>query len=184
MPGRSAAPQGTQTRRRVTGAATLLLGAGWLALAVPVTVAALARLPGEAVLRDLRAGQAVATAELHVLADSRRAAARWRVDPRDRAELALAALLLAERADAAGGDAARGRQLRAAERELSLALGAAPADPYAWSRLALVRWRLDRPARSVRAALAAAQRTGPRVRRLQPLHRALDARIAKDTGDG
>jgi hypothetical protein len=163
-----------QARRsvRLAGGLTALMGAACLALAVPVAGAALSRLPGDSVLADLRAGAVVGSAELDRLSESRRRAADWRRDPRDAADLALARMLHAERAGTDG----RAR-LRQAERALMSALGAAPADPYAWTRLALVRWRLDRSAGSVRAALDAARRTGPHSARLAPLRRALTARL-------
>jgi hypothetical protein len=165
-------------RNRLAGAIAVLLGAGLLALALPVAGAALTRLPGDAVLADLRAGEVRGSGDLTRLAESRRRAADWRRDPRDAAERAFAQLLLAERAGVQG----RAR-LRAAERALTAALRAAPADPYAWTRLALVRWRLDRPAASVRAALEAARRTGPNSVRLSPLRRALTARL-QEGADG
>jgi hypothetical protein len=137
---------------------TALVGAGCLAAALPIAGAALSRLPGDAVLADLRAGAEPGSAELHRLADSRRRAADWRSDPRDAAARALAQIVLAERAGARGRDRA-------------------PADPYAWTRLALVRWRLDRSSGSVAAALDAARRTGPHSARLDPVQRALTARL-------
>lgn len=154
----------------------LLVGAGLVALALPIAAAALTRLPGDGVLRALRTDDPVTPADLERLADSRQAAWRWRTDPRDRAEFALARLLQAERA-APTHDGADGDKLRAAEAALTIALGTAPGDPYGWTRLALVRWRLGRPAPRVEAALAAARTTGPRVRRLRPLRRALAARL-------
>jgi hypothetical protein len=157
---------------RAAGWITALLGAGCLALALPIAGAALSRVPGDAVLADLRAGAAPGSADLHRLAESRLRAADWRSDPRDAAARALAQLVLAERAGSR--DPAR---LRVSERALTAALAAAPADPYAWTRLALVRWRLDRPSGSVAAALDAARRTGPHSARLGPLQRALTARL-------
>jgi hypothetical protein len=177
MPGRDRPPRlRGQGRARLVGAAGLLLGAGLLALALPVAGAALSRVPGDAVLRELRAGTAVDTPALRRFADSRRAALTWRDDPRDRAELALAALLLAERADAGRAP------LLAAERALTAALRAAPADPYAWTRLALVRWRLDRPVDRVRAALDAARATGANNARLRDVQAALAARLDARVG--
>ena len=157
---------------RAAGWITALMGAGCLALALPIAGAALSRLPGDAVLADLRAGEAGGSADLRRLADSRLLAARWRSDPRDAAARALAQIVLAERAGT--NDPAR---LRAAESNLTAALAAAPADPYGWTRLALVRWRLDRSAGSVAAALDAARRTGPQSARLGALRRALMARL-------
>ena len=96
MPGRSPDPPRPPDRSaRLAGAASLALGLGLLALALPVAGAALSRLPGDRVVHDLRAGTGVTAADLGRLADSRRAAAGWRADPRDAAELALAQLLLA-----------------------------------------------------------------------------------------
>jgi len=178
MPGRSPDPPRPPDRSaRLAGAASLALGLGLLALALPVAGAALSRLPGDRVVHDLRAGTGVTAADLGRLADSRRAAAGWRADPRDAAELALAQLLLAERA---GPDRPTGAaRLRAAERALTAGLASAPADPYAWTRLALVRWHLGRPAATVRAALAAARTAGPAARRLLPVQRALAARLTR-----
>jgi hypothetical protein len=166
----------------VAGAAAVLLGVALLALAGPVAGAALSRLPGDAVLQDLRAGTARPPADLQRLLDSRATAGRWRDDPRDLTERALAQVLMAELLFAKARDAGPAR-LRAAERDLTAALGAAPADPFAWTRLALVRWRLGRPDRSIRAALDAARTTGPQSRRLQPVQRALAARLTAARDD-
>jgi len=57
----------------------------------------------------------------------------------------------------------------AAERSFGSALARAPADPVAWTRLALVRHRLGRAPDAVAAALGLALRTGPRVAHLAPL---------------
>ncbi len=151
---------------------TALMGAGCLALALPIAGAALSRLPGDAVLADLRAGEAPGSADLYRLAKSRLRAADWRSDPRDAAAHALVQIVLAERAGSR--DPAR---LRVAERALIAVLADAPADPYAWTRLALVRWRLGRSLGSTEAALDAARRTGPHSARLNPLQRALTARL-------
>jgi predicted Zn-dependent protease len=157
---------------------TALLGAGCLAAALPIAGAALSRLPGDAVLADLRAGAEPGSADLHRLAESRRRAADWRSDPRDAAARALAQIVLAERAGARGRD-----RLCAAERALNAVLADAPADPYAWTRLALVRWRLGRSSGAVTAALDAARRTGPHSARLYPVQRALTARL-RERPDG
>ncbi|WP_156092491.1 hypothetical protein [Rhodovibrio salinarum] len=163
--------RGARGRARRTGLAALLLGVGLLALAVPITGAALSRLPGDAVLRDLRADKAVGVRALNRLIDSRQMAGRWREDPRDLGDLVLAYLLLAERP---AGDPAH---LLAAEQTVTAALRAAPADPYGWTRLALVRWQLGRPAESIRAALNAACTTGPNSTRLKAIQQALRAKF-------
>lgn len=164
---------------RPAGAAAMLVGMALMILALPGLGAALSRIPGDPVLQDLRAGTPVAPAALWRLHDSRTAALRWRADARALAERALVDALRADTPAFGPGTGATGAaRLRAAERDLTAALGAAPADPYTWTRLALIRWRLGRPAASVQAALDAARITGPHNRRLRPLQHALAARLS------
>jgi hypothetical protein len=158
---------------RLGALALALAGAGLLGLAVPVLGAAVVRLPGDPVIHALRDGAAVDRPDLHRLADSRRAARAWRLDARDLTDLAMAEAWLAEARTVRGGAPPRVRLL-AAEQALAQAIRLRPADPYAWTRLAVVRHALDRPMAEVAAALEGARRTGPNTRRLE----ALRARLA------
>jgi len=64
-------PARPRSSDRAAGAAMLLVGAGLVALALPIAAAALTRLPGDGVLRALRTDDPVTPADLERLADSR-----------------------------------------------------------------------------------------------------------------
>jgi hypothetical protein len=161
-------------RRRLLGAGATALAAGLLiAEAGRLTAAAVLRLPGDGVLHQVQARAPVPPADLRRLIASRSAARAWQARPGDAKVLALAQLLL-------DGPAAAGP----AARRLGDALAAAPADPYAWARLALVRLHLEAPAQA-RAARAMAARTGPRAPGLARAYAGLDrALAAARTGAG
>jgi hypothetical protein len=155
--------------RRTLAAGLTALGAVLLVVeAGRVTAAAVSRLSGDAVLHRVQTrAHAVSPAGLRRLIDSRNAARAWQARPEDARVVALAQLLLDGPAAAAP-----------AARRLGAALAAAPADPYAWTRLALVRLHLGAPVQA-RAARAMAARTGPRAPGLANAYAGLDRALAR-----
>ncbi len=114
--------------------ATFALGAVLIALSVPRSLSAFALLPGGPILSAIQQGNEVTGAELDTLAKAQESAATWSASGRVRTDLALAWLM---RAEAAGFKTARGKALlRDAHRALQEGLSLAPANPYAWLRLA------------------------------------------------
>ncbi|WP_147274811.1 hypothetical protein [Ferruginivarius sediminum] len=163
----------TRDRRRLRGAAAILIGAALLALALPIAVASLAWLPARPAVEEIRRGSPPSTVRLRHSIATERMALRWREDGHGRFRLALAHLALAGRAGVAGAN----RHLQAAERELVRGLSLAPANAQAWTRLALVRYRLSRPAPTIVEALDLSIRTGPTERGLAPARAELILRL-------
>lgn len=138
-----------------------LLGAGLLALAVPRAVAALVSLPGGPVLARVQAMEPVGPEALDILVGAEDAALAWVDSGRRRTDRALALLL-------------RARQEEAADNEFlvdSLAglrsgLAHAPANSFAWTRLAYAETMLNGPSPSAAAALRMALITAPHEPRL------------------
>jgi hypothetical protein len=151
----------------------MLIGAALLALALPIAAASLAWLPARPTVAEIRQGSLPSTVRLRHSIASERMALRWREDGHGRFRLALAHLALAGRTGVAGAN----RHLRAAEREFVRGLSLAPAHAQAWTRLALVRYRLSRPAPTVVEALDLSIRTGPTERGLAPARAELILRL-------
>lgn len=140
----------------LAGALSVAVGLAVLAAAVPLAGSGLAEVPGNSVLRQLHGGNPGPTA-LRGLIRSREASLAWRETGRAAKELGLAYMMLAESAP----EAERARQYALAERALLRGLASAPVDPYAWTRLALVRMALSRPPEEVARALGPALASGP-----------------------
>lgn len=140
-------------------AASLALGGVILILALPRIAAEVVALPGNRVEAAIDHGTIPMDADLAILVDSRRRALRWLDSERFAAELALGQLLLT-RHDIGGG--ARNRSRRdEAEHSLRAALALAPADPYAWTRLAAMSLVEGEPASQVVKMVEMALRTAP-----------------------
>ncbi len=156
-PGSPSARRGSAERRGIlAGALSIAAGLALAAAAVPLAGSGLAEVPGNSVLRRLHDGNPGATA-LRQLIRSREASLAWRQTGRAAKELGLARMMLAESAP----ETERAGQYALAERALLRGLALAPADPYAWTRLALVRMALARPAQEVARALVPALASGP-----------------------
>ena len=115
-------------------ALAIAVGAGLLDLALPRTVAALLRLPGNPALTRVQERKPVDDTGLETLIASRKSALSWAQSGPDAAALGLGQLLLAR-----GPNGARGYdQALVAEAIATLRGGLAlgPADPHAWARLA------------------------------------------------
>lgn len=122
------------SRGRPVAAVLLLVAAGLLFLAVPRTVGALVCARCDLTLRKLQEQETVAPADLEALAGSLAGGRWWAGDGRLRTDLGLAYLLLAE--DRSIGAAASAEYLEKAVVALKDGLSRAPANPYAWARLA------------------------------------------------
>ena len=121
-------------RRRLVAAPAALVALVLLALAVPRMVGVLLSARSEPVLRKLQDQKPVQIDELRMLADAQRSGQLWLADGRLRTDLGLAYLLLAEKLPR--GDTNAGAYLQQAIEALKAGLARAPANPYAWARLA------------------------------------------------
>ncbi len=137
-----------------------LLAALLLGLAIPRFIAALAQVPGSAALRAVQDRRPVTVGELEHLVKSREAAASWTGSGQIRSDLALARLLLLEENERSG--LATGGQLQAAVSDLTGSLTRAPANTYAWARLAMARQMTGGMDGKAARALAMSFLTGPR----------------------
>ena len=135
--------------------AALLLG-----LSIPRFFAALTEVPGNVTLRAVRDKGSVTRQDLQRLVKSREAAAAWIGSGQLRGDLALARLMLWEGRASGGPKAAA--QLDIAISDLRDSLTHAPANPYAWARLALARELSGRSDAEASRALAMSFLTGPR----------------------
>jgi hypothetical protein len=111
------------------GLAAFLLAAG-----APRLLAALAVLPGDPALAEIEDGRPVDTAALDLVIEGRQEARRYVADPRLNTDIALAELLRIE--DPTVGDRERRALIDRAVDQLRLGLAAAPANSFAWARLA------------------------------------------------
>jgi hypothetical protein len=103
-----------------------------LAVAVPRTVGIILSARSEPVLRKLQNQQPVYIDELKTLANAQESGQFWLNDGRHRTDLGLAYLLLAEKLPRGDMNASAYLQREA----LKAGLARAPANPYAWARLA------------------------------------------------
>ena len=135
-----------------------------LALAVPRSVAAVLALPGDPWLRLVQRGEPIGDRGHRILRKTRVAAASWSADPRLRTDRALADL-----AEALAEDGPRARRealIADADRALVEGLSGAPANPFAWARLAQARGLGGASGEALRPLFGMSLATGPAVRRL------------------
>ena len=158
------------------GLAAFLLAAG-----VPRLLAALAMLPGDPALAEIEEGQPVDAAALDLVIEGRQEARRYVADPRLNTDIALAELLRIDQQ--AVGDRERRAVIDGAVDQLRLGLAAAPANSFAWARLAhalalqgdsdqaaLAAWRLSIATAPAEPKLVAwrAKFADDRVKQLDP----------------
>ena len=105
-----------------------------LSLGAPRLVAAFASFPASPILAKLKLRQPVDDDELETLAHAQRRGITWVESGRRWTDLGLAQVLMAERYRA--DDPMRANMLDEAIRSLRTGLGMAPANPWAWTRLA------------------------------------------------
>lgn len=108
-----------------------------IALALPRTIGVLVSADGEPVLRKLQEQQPVSVEELSALVDAQQSGTFWLSDGRVYTDLGLGSLLLSE--NLPRDDPAAGAALQRAIAALEEGVARAPANPYAWSRLAYAR---------------------------------------------
>lgn len=124
----------TDWQRRLVAAPIALTAFLLLIVAVPRTIGVILSARSEPVLRKLQDQQPVRVDELRTLADAQETGRFWLADGRLRTDLGLAYLLLAEKLPR--GDANASAYLQQAIQMLKEGLARAPANPYAWARLA------------------------------------------------
>ena len=157
------------------------LAAFLLATGIPRLLAALAMLPGNPALAEIEEGKPVDATALALLIDGRQEARRYVADPRLNTDVALAELLQIDQQ--ALGDREPRVLLDRAIDQLRLGLAAAPANSFAWARLAhalalqggrdeaaLAAWRLSIATAPAEPKLAAwrAKFADDRVKQLAP----------------
>ena len=121
-------------RRRLVAAPMALVAAILLVTAVPRTLGVVLTARSEPVLRKLQDQQPVYMDELKTLANALESGQFWLNDGRIRTDLGLAYLLIAEKMQRTDSNASV--YLQRAIDELKAGLTRAPANPYAWARLA------------------------------------------------
>lgn len=149
---------GVAARAAVIGV-SLSLGALLLVLAAPRLYAEFLLLPGNPMLDAIEHNETITTGDLQRLRLSRERALAWTESGRARLELAAADILLAQRE--IGGGARYHALMEEALQALGDSLARAPADPYAWTRLAYARLAQGETAERIVPVLAMAIETAP-----------------------
>ncbi|MFO1157084.1 MAG: hypothetical protein U1E43_10075 [Rhodospirillales bacterium] len=153
-----------ETRRRLIAAPVALCAVILIGLGLPRTIGVLVSASGEPVLRKLQDQQPVDVQQLRTLIDAQESAAFWLSDGRVLTDLGLGALLLSESLPKDDPEAAR--SLQQAIVALEEGVARAPANPYAWSRLAYARAMAEGWSPRAVAALRLALITAPYEPRL------------------
>jgi len=132
-------------------AVTLFVGTVMIVFGVARTIAAFSMLPGTPVLKNIQSFNTVQADGLELLIESRKRGLRWIDSGRAWTDLGLAQLLLAS---AEGVDGERRRSLVGdAIESLNAGLALAPANPFAWTRLAYAESLKNGPSPRVVSAL-------------------------------
>ncbi len=150
---------GALMKTRLIGLIFAVVSLALLALGIPRTLSALVMAPSAPVLRKLQNLQAVETAELETVVAAQKRGLAWSSRGRTLTDLGLAQLLIAERL--AEDDPERRRQIEKAVASLNSGLALAPANPYAWTRLAYAAFQLDGWTEPALSALRLAFVTAP-----------------------
>ena len=145
------------TRHLATAGLVFLAGAVLLVGEVPRTIAALVMLPGGPVLREIQNLRPVGRDDLEILIASQRRGLRFGETGRKWTDLGLAQLLLAREQGVRGG--IKIEMVSQAIASLKTGLALAPANPFAWTRLAHVQSLMTGPSPSVASALRMAMLT-------------------------
>lgn len=151
-------------KNRLVAGVTSLVAIALLVLAVPRTISAFVTIPSGPVMIKLQLLQPVVSEELDTLIGSQRRALNWDSRGRTRTDLGLAHLLMA---DQRPRDDFRWREnMDEAIESLREGLALAPANPYAWTRLAYAETQLNGWSPASIAALRLAFITAPYEPRL------------------
>ena len=146
-------------KTRLIGFVVGAMAVALLAWGVPRTISAFVMAPSAPVLRKLQNLQAVQTEELEALVAAQRRGLTWSSRGRTLTDLGLAQLLIAERL---GDDDPQKRQrIEDAIASLKSGLALAPANPYAWTRLAYASFQADGWSPDALLALRLAFATAP-----------------------
>ncbi len=124
-------------RRRLVVVPVALAAVVLIALGLPRVIGVLVSTGAEPVLRKLQEQQPVDADQLRNLIDAQESAAFWLADGRVLTDLGLGELLLSE--SVPKGDPQAAQALQQAIVALEEGVARAPANPYAWSRLAYAR---------------------------------------------
>lgn len=146
-------------KTRLIGIILGLMSLTLLAWGLPRTLSAFVMAPSAPVLRKLQNLEAVDTEELETLVAAQQRGLFWSARGRTLTDLGLAQLLIAERLD---GDLQQKRQqIEDAIASLKSGLALAPANPYAWTRLAYASFQLHGWKPEALSALRLAFATAP-----------------------
>ena len=162
-------------RQRASISGALLVGLGFiLAVAtLPRIGSSLATIVGDSAARSLKAGGQGVADRAGILLRSRQNAVALHESGRLWAELATARLLVLDQRRAIRAE----RDLPQVRDELRQSLALAPANPYAWSQLAVVEEALGASVTLVSRLLRQSFLTGPFQRDLAELRRGLALRV-------
>ena len=144
-------------RHLATAGLVILAGAVLLVGAVPRTITALAMLPGDPVLTEIQNLRPVGRDDLEILITSQRRGLRFGESGRKWTDLGLAQLLSAREQGVRGG--IKIEMVFQAIASLKTGLALAPANPFAWTRLAYAQSLTMGPSPSVASALRMAMLT-------------------------
>src|SRR5512132_3207723 len=133
-PGAIGARGRADMQRRIVAVPVALAAIVLLVLGIPRTIGVILSASADPVLRKLQDHQPVQPDELMTLAGAQEAGRFWLADGRLRTDLGLAYLLLAEKLPRTDPNA--NAYLQRAIDALAAGLARAPANPYAWARLA------------------------------------------------
>ncbi len=147
----------TRTRHLATAGLVFLSGAVLLVGAVPRTIAAFAMLPGGPVLHEIQNLRSVGRDDLEILIASQRRGLRFGESGRKWTDLGLAQLLLAREQGVRGG--IKVEMVSPAIVSLKTGLALAPANPFAWTRLAYAQLLMTGPSPLVASVLRMAMLT-------------------------
>jgi hypothetical protein len=145
------------TRHLATAGLVFLTGAVLLVGGVPQTITALTILPGNPVLTEIQNLRPVGRDDLEILIASKRRGLRFGESGREWTDLGLAQLLLAREQGVPGG--IKIEMVSQAIVSLKTGLALAPANPFAWTRLAYAQSLMTGPSPSVASALRMAMLT-------------------------
>jgi hypothetical protein len=141
-----------------------LVAIALLVLAVPRTISAFVMIPSGPVMIKLQLLQPVAANELDTLVASQHSGLNWDSRGRTRTDLGLAYLLMADQRSR--DDVQWRKDMDEAITSLRKGLALAPANPYAWTRLAYAETQLNGWSPAALAALRLAFITAPYEPRL------------------
>jgi hypothetical protein len=134
-------------------------GVSLLFLGVPGAIDAILMLSANRSLERIQTGQPVLLEEFSLIIASEKQSIFWDESGRNWTDLALAQLLLAE--EIGFDDEASGDLLTEARTSLKTGLALAPANPYAWTQLAYLEYKISGPSAALAVALKIAILTGP-----------------------